>query len=223
MASKDETKQSRRQRGEDQEQSTNYTDHTNPTTAPTASIGFPKAREVTIQGAKVVLPCKYFPGQTLDEDAALFASTMHHAAAMSAFGDRAKVLKDGKRQKDDPTVWEIEPHTPEQISAAALDYYNSYEWGPRGVAEVLDPTEREMRRIAKSEIETALRARGKTLHKVDKNQIEASIKGYLEVEEARIRAQAEDNLKRAVNLVPNALLDSLIPKEAPAAAAAEAA
>lgn len=154
---------------------------------------FPSSIVRVLQGVTIEAAPRFRPGHKLTYAEALFASTALVAAARSAFEDAARNMLDPDRVDDEGK--KIGAATKEQVQAAWANYYNEYEWSARGDSTPLDPVEAEMRKIARSEIQTALKAAGK---KIDgKDKWDFAIGSQIKKHEGRLRKQAEANIKAA--------------------------
>lgn len=186
----------------------------------------PLGRQAKVQGVLVFLPFRFAQGQKLEPSDYDFLNSMTISAAVNAFGDRAKALKeefddtvakgkpaqtDGlkeilatlKKSNQEPTIENV-------IQTATVAYYDEYVWSPRGAAEVLDPVERKMRTIARNELDLALRAEsGTTLVGLPKEMVDPIIADYVSNNEARLRKQAEKEISDARKNVGGDILAKL--------------
>lgn len=167
---------------------------------------FPSTIVRVLQGVTIEAPTKFRPGHKLSYDEALFASTMHMAAARSAFEGQAITMKDPDRMSEDGSK-KIGAATDEQVRTAFASYYNDYVWSARGDSTPLDPVEAEKRKIARAEIQTALKA--KKLKIEGKEKWDFAISNHIKKHDARITKAAQTNLAAATANVSEDFLNEI--------------
>lgn len=190
-----------------------------PTSAP-ATGKLPEFREVKLQGDIYKLPFRFPIGTVLDEAKATFFNSAHQGYALNAFGDRAKAIKeqgvDAYNKEHNTTHMSVQDAVNDELQT----YYAEYEWSPRGSAEVLDPVERESLKIARTELDLAVRAAGKTLKGLDPAFVTEKVREHFAANETRIRKEANAKLNSATANVGSDFLGALFAngqKPAPAA------
>ena len=165
---------------------------------------FPETRAITVQGIQLELPMVYKPGHVCDFRDALFLSTMHMSQAMNSFADRAKAMKTGNPEEN------VAPASDDEIKEAAREHFSTYQWSPRGTAEVVDPVQREVRAIARNEITAAARARNLAFNRLPKETQEGAIAKHIAAHSDRLTQEAEARLANARKVVSDDILAGLV-------------
>lgn len=134
-------------------------------------------RERSISDFIVVVPQPYVAGHVVTEGE---ASALNQTLSENLSNNLRQKLKDGQPiPEGSPEGTEPVPYTPEAAQALVNEYIAQYEMGVRqvgaGSSRVVDPIEREARKLAKEKAKEIIKAKGLKLKDVDLGSISDSI------------------------------------------------
>lgn len=156
-------------------------------------------RVITINGAKFEIEDLYAEGHTVNENEASALNQTRAENIRNNFSTKVKAaikeagVKDGSDLDDDALT---------KLAEELGEYVASYEFGKRvagtgGGSRSKDPVEKEMLNIARQTVRDAIKAKGIKISDVPGAKITELANGIIEKdEEGRIRAQAEEIVKR---------------------------
>lgn len=153
-----------------------------PIPQPPLRTPLPNERVVRTAGLKFILPCKWKPGDVLDEAAADFINSAWHTAVLNRFGEiRNELLNDPRT-------------TYEDLDQELQTFFDSFQRNPRkgnpSVAPVSEPSEdeREHLRIIKSWSRSIFRA-NMANHGLTKESYEEAFRKWFDTNRSAIEAE----------------------------------
>lgn len=214
-----EEKQAKREKRENGEsRNGNGASHAPQTQAAPTAETFPDRIPKKIGGFVFDVDVVVRPGHVLSHKEAYFFNVARAAYIGSAYGDVLKANKAADRKDDEGHI--IGPMSDEELRNHFAAYQAGYEWSPRGEGAGLDPVEAEIRKIAASQLTTALRAKNKTLQGLPKEVREGAIQKWIATYRTQLEVQAKRNLEEASALLSDDFLAGLEVRDLSASAPA---
>lgn len=151
--------------------------------------------EITIAGLALSVPAPFVEGHVLRSNEASVLNQTYAENIRNNFASAVRAAQE-EAKKNGQTF------DPSSLQAKLDEYINSYDFGIRkggGAHVVLDPVEREARKLAQDRVKAALKKKGINLKDVAKEKLEELVTGVLEKYPVlREQAQRVVALKREI-------------------------
>lgn len=153
-------------------------------------------RIVRVAGLKFILPCKWAPGDTLDEESAAFINTAWHTAVINRFGPVREILV------QNPAT------TYEQFDAELQAFFDRFSWTPR-------PAKASGEKPKRSEEDKALESFARPLfnkamkgHGLSRERYEELLLQYIE-DNRDVLTRSMERQRAAVSAITQSLVTNL--------------